>query len=224
MAIPTKCKRPDNWLPRYVSNWIMLKSKSYGTFDDAKTSGYPAARIHAACQGTELDWIALVAVAAVKTDYFRHAAMDYFACSLGGIFGDQLVNATISWPDIENVEDLKLSQAEISQVEQIHALLVGHCRRSAEAEADQPLPSPIPKPEPIKVPPVVVLPTIPVTAPAPVEPVTVPAAQPWKKRFAWVGGTASTLLGAAFIWSLFLPSGVSQIVKLVLELLKGVFQ
>jgi hypothetical protein len=221
--IPTRNKRQDNWLPRHLSNWILLKSRPYANFDDAAVNGYPATRIYEACKGTELDWIAMCAVAACRTDYFRHASMDAFACGLGGVFGDQLVNACTEWLKVENVEDLKLSQSEISIIEQLHALMVGHCRRSAEAEADQPLPTPIPKPVPVPPKP---LPTIPVVAPPvpPEEPKPAPEAPSWKKRFAWIGGTASTLLGAAFIWSLFLPSGVAQILKLVLELLKGVFQ
>lgn len=214
--ISTKCKRPDTWLPNYVSNWVLLKSRPYAAFDDAARNGYPATRIREACQGTELDWIALFAVAAVKTDYFRHATMDYFACSLGGIFSDQLINSTLEWPKFDNVEDLKLSEDEVSQVEQIHALLCGHCRRSADAAMDQPIPAPIPKPKPIPVPPVVVPPAVPATTePAPVA--EVPATKPgWKKICATVAGVIG---GSLFLVKLFAPAVVVMGLELLQKLL-----
>lgn len=212
--IPVKNKRPDDWSPRYVSNWIMLKSRSYTQFDEAAINGYPATRIHAACKNTELDWIALVAVASVRTDYFRHAAMDAFACGLGGLFGDQLINACTAWAKVENVEDLKLSQAEISQVEQIHALLVGHCRRSADAAMDQPIPAPIPKPvppPPKPAPPVVVEPA-PVASPV-VEPVGKPG---WKKTAATIAGVIG---GTMFLAKLFAPAAVVVVLEFLHRIL-----
>lgn len=215
--IPTRNKRQDNWVPRHLSNWILLKSRPYANFDDAAVNGYPATRIYEACKGTELDWIAMVAVAACRTDYFRHASMDAFACGLGGVFGDQLVNACTAWLKVENVEDLKLSQAEISTIEQLHALMVGHARRSAEAEADQPLPAPIPKPTPIPPPP---LPTIPVEVPKDpvVQPAPVSAEKPgWKKTALTVAGFIG---GSLFLVKLFAPA----VVVMGLELIQRILQ
>lgn len=178
---------------RYANMHLGLKSKEYSKWNDGTNGGLPATRIYRACMTSPLDWLLMVAVAAVKSDYWRRDPGDWFACGIGGAFDDQVVNASIQWQNLENTGDLRLSELELQQVDLVHDALFKYCALMSELEQGQPLPKPSPPPppkppEPVKPPTAPAVPPPPPTAPAvPKPPVD------WKKPVLGILTLAATI-------------------------------
>lgn len=181
-----------NWPFRYANLHLGLKSKEYSKWNDGTNGGMPATRIYRACMTSPIDWLLMVAVAAVKSDYWRKDPGDWFACGIGGSFDDQVVNASIQWQNLENTGDLRLSELELQQVDLVYEGLFKYCALMSELEQGQTLPQPPPppppkppKPEPIPPPP-----------PKPEEPKPPEAPKPpvdWKKPILAILGIGATI-------------------------------
>lgn len=203
------------WPFRYVNQHLSLKSSQYAHWNDGTTGGMPATRVYRACMGSELDWLLMCAVAAVKSDYWRKDPGDWFACGIGGAFDDQCINATIQWQNLTNTGDLKLTEKELQQVDLVYKGMLSFCVSMADAEAGQPLPEPPPPP------PVVVVPPAP--QPKPADPVPVPVEPPkakpsWKALCATIAGVIG---GGLFLAKLFLPGSIVLVLEAIKQILSA---
>lgn len=209
---------------RYVNAWLSLRSPAYSKWNDGTNLGMPATRISRHCEPHGINWIALCAVAAVRSDYWRKEPSDWFALGLGGTFQDQLVNAVAMVQPLQHVEDLNLSELEIQQIRVVYEQLLQHCQRLADSEDGDPLPQPPPpappkppKPEPI-----------PPTPPKPEEPAPKPPKPPRKWSIPlWLRPlllfASGALAGAAdkLLDKLVGPGSWDQIIKTVIAWILG---
>lgn len=221
---PLKAPSPG-WPFRYANMHLGMKSKEYSKWNDGTNGGMPATRIYRACMTSPLDWLLMVAVAAVKSDFWRKDPGDWFACGIGGSFDDQVVNASIQWQNLETTGDLRLSELELQQVDVVYQGLLVFGARMAEAEAGEPLPQPPPPPPKPPKPPEPPKPPHPEPPTAPAVPAPKPTAPAvdWKRRLKWIG-TAATIAGSTFfLWGMALPPGVKQVVKAILDAIAGAF-
>lgn len=162
-----------------------------------------------ACSNTTLNPYVLFVVGATTSQYYAKQC-DYFACGLEGTLEDQIVNATIELQGFTTIEELELSELQLTQFDGLWAAL----ERFLDGMVRD-TPDPLPQPEPPKPKPA------PKPEPEPQFPPSEPAKPPinWKATLAvWVGIVSAAMV----VLKIFLPGPVAAIIDAILKVLNAI--